>query len=380
MPFANDGYCSFLDIQSLSETHQLKQPFNLRDVILQTASMLCFQARAKEILLRVRIAAAVPEAVCEDQRRLQQMLVGILGTAIKYCSTSVLLVTVDSIVTSSAASGASAEGASPKAGMFSRSVHQAQSYVFGSSTDDEGILEPQQVPVTAVGSPTGECFNVIVPKPNDQCQITISCVDSRPIDLFAQIPLQRQQQQMHSPMMYNQRYSDEDSSNSDDDAMLTLRPSPVHTPTDPYSPVQSLTQQQRQMNISMTVCNAGDVKGSGLSQHDDDTTMPQSQLLWKRALNILVVNDHLEEQYVKRLFLRNTPHNVFPATSGKRALELAQETTFDVCILQMELGDMPALQFTHKFQQLPLQRVCKLVCVGSVIPVGYRAVALKGIY
>eukprot|EP00698_Gefionella_okellyi_P006630 TRINITY_DN1595_c0_g1_i5.p1 TRINITY_DN1595_c0_g1~~TRINITY_DN1595_c0_g1_i5.p1 ORF type:complete len:265 (-),score=66.90 TRINITY_DN1595_c0_g1_i5:161-955(-) len=264
--------------------------------------------------------------------------------------------------------------------MFSRSVHQAQSYVFGSSTDDEGILEPQQVPVTAVGSPTGECFNVIVPKPNDQCQITISCVDSRPIDLFAQIPLQRQQQQMHSPMMYNQRYSDEDSSNSDDDAMLTLRPSPVHTPTDPYSPVQSLTQQQRQMNISMTVCNAGDVKGSGLSQHDDDTTMPQSQLLWKRALNILVVNDHLEEQYVKRLFLRNTPHNVFPATSGKRALELAQETTFDVCILQMELGDMPALQFTHKFQQLPLQRVCKLVCVGSVIPVGYRAVALKGIY
>ena len=69
--------------------------FNLRDCVADTMSTLAIQADAKGIELAHDIAKDVPEQVIGDPGRLRQVLVNLVGNAIKFTESGEVLVTVE---------------------------------------------------------------------------------------------------------------------------------------------------------------------------------------------------------------------------------------------------------------------------------------------
>ncbi|MHC4295226.1 MAG: CHASE domain-containing protein, partial [Planctomycetota bacterium] len=58
--------------------------FSLRDVVADTLGLLTVRARAKELQLKGYIAPEVPDAVVGDPTRLRQVLVNLIGNAVKF--------------------------------------------------------------------------------------------------------------------------------------------------------------------------------------------------------------------------------------------------------------------------------------------------------
>ncbi|PIE89813.1 MAG: hypothetical protein CR997_09050 [Acidobacteria bacterium] len=61
-----------------------KEPFTLKDVINNTIQLMLNKAEEKNISLTLKIAASVPEIVLGDQVRLSQIILNLIGNAIKF--------------------------------------------------------------------------------------------------------------------------------------------------------------------------------------------------------------------------------------------------------------------------------------------------------
>ena len=59
-------------------------PFGLADMLAQTIALLSLQAREKGLALRLETAADLPETVIGDQTRVRQILINLVGNAIKF--------------------------------------------------------------------------------------------------------------------------------------------------------------------------------------------------------------------------------------------------------------------------------------------------------
>jgi len=70
------------------------RPFPLRDVLGETLQTLALRAHAKGLELACRIAPAVPDAVIGDDHRLRQVLVNLVGNAIKFTEQGEVVVSV----------------------------------------------------------------------------------------------------------------------------------------------------------------------------------------------------------------------------------------------------------------------------------------------
>lgn len=88
------------DILDLSkiEAEQLsleRIDFDLPELIMNTADILRFQAVGKGLLLVTRVDAATPQWVCGDPNRLQQILLNLIGNAIKFTSRGEITLSVE---------------------------------------------------------------------------------------------------------------------------------------------------------------------------------------------------------------------------------------------------------------------------------------------
>ncbi|MEM8486214.1 MAG: MHYT domain-containing protein [Bacteroidota bacterium] len=92
-----------LDFSKIEAGHlALEQhPFNIRDVLEGALEVLCISAQKKGIELICAVSTDVPAYVIGDETRLQQILVNLLGNAVKFTTTGeiVLSVSVDESAT-----------------------------------------------------------------------------------------------------------------------------------------------------------------------------------------------------------------------------------------------------------------------------------------
>jgi PAS domain S-box-containing protein len=72
-------------------------PFNLRDVIGDTVRALAFRAQQKSVELACHVSREVPEYVTADPGRIRQVIVNLVGNAIKFTSQGEVVVRVNSV-------------------------------------------------------------------------------------------------------------------------------------------------------------------------------------------------------------------------------------------------------------------------------------------
>lgn len=73
------------------------KPFNLHDTVIQTCQVFALDARNKEIDLDCTIASGTPEHLVGDPTALKQILVNLVGNAIKFTPVGSVTVSVDAI-------------------------------------------------------------------------------------------------------------------------------------------------------------------------------------------------------------------------------------------------------------------------------------------
>ncbi len=74
-------------------------PFNLRELVEEVGSLLAVQARNKDLELIVRLAPAVPASLLGDAGRLRQILMNLVGNAVKFTEKGHVLVEVECLET-----------------------------------------------------------------------------------------------------------------------------------------------------------------------------------------------------------------------------------------------------------------------------------------
>lgn len=86
-----------LDLSRLdSNTIELESvPLNLRDLLTSTLAPLGFQAKTKEVKFSIVVEDDVPEYVAGDPTRLRQILLNLVGNAVKFTTTGEISVVLD---------------------------------------------------------------------------------------------------------------------------------------------------------------------------------------------------------------------------------------------------------------------------------------------
>eukprot|EP00698_Gefionella_okellyi_P002066 TRINITY_DN11943_c0_g1_i1.p1 TRINITY_DN11943_c0_g1~~TRINITY_DN11943_c0_g1_i1.p1 ORF type:complete len:2064 (-),score=446.14 TRINITY_DN11943_c0_g1_i1:9-5495(-) len=323
---------NILDSRSMDSGSELAKQlsvFSVREVVRQTARMMCFQARAKCIYLRVQIANSVPQCISDDSGRLQQVLVNLLGNAIRYSSTDTVLLRVDVVNAGANAHVTDTPG--------------ADTILYGRAGDEDGTVERNIafVPLPHENTPVQA----------DQALLRFSVLDS--------------------------------SFSAHEHLTVPTAPHGVILPSAAGAMGMAISEAVIQ-KLGGTIGSAGTVRGLrasfALPVTTADTCMLEEANVfkqWARALSILVIDDMFEMQYIMRLFLRDTPHVLTPAFTAASGLSLYQQFPHDVVIISLTISDMGWLE-TVRYIRARARGQCHVIALASVPTPELRAATERG--
>ena len=86
------------------------QPFDLRELLEQTARGVALRAHQKNLELALEMDAGVADRVLGDANRLRQVLVNLLGNAVKFTESGEVLLRVDTEAARSGGIGTALRG------------------------------------------------------------------------------------------------------------------------------------------------------------------------------------------------------------------------------------------------------------------------------
>eukprot|EP00698_Gefionella_okellyi_P013570 TRINITY_DN372_c0_g1_i1.p1 TRINITY_DN372_c0_g1~~TRINITY_DN372_c0_g1_i1.p1 ORF type:complete len:1675 (+),score=401.67 TRINITY_DN372_c0_g1_i1:53-5077(+) len=331
---------NILDMQTMEQHRallRLPSVFRLRDVVLHTANMLSFHARAKGVLLRVRVAHHVPEYISDDPARLQQVLVNLLANAIKFTRTGSVVMMVDTL---------RVDG-----------EKDYDRFVFGSEPDLVPIdLSDPVTPRTAAAASAGA-----------EPQVPFGTVST-----FRFSFLEHDAEGIIADFVSDEEEDEElrrSLENSESLSSIGLRVGKALV----EQIGGALTIRSSKQNGARFSCNIPLKIESGANFMDQ--VAPKE---WCRALHVLIIDDTPELQYVFQLFLKDTPHTITAAFTGTRGMELFYEMKFDVVIVSMQLPDFNGTELLTRIRQQSTEPPFSIMLAAVITPEFRQAAVSAG--
>ncbi|MBX3304895.1 MAG: PAS domain S-box protein [Nitrospira sp.] len=400
-----------LDLSKIESGHlELEAvPIDLHDLMENVGEMMALRAHAKQIDFVVRVCPGLPERVSGDPTRLRQILVNLVGNAIKFTETGHILVQVEADESGRFRFSVVDTGIgipADKLGSIFDSFSQADS----STTRKYGgtglglsickrLVELMEGDISVTSTPgIGSNFLFTVPLP------TVS-LETRPVgpDLLALKGAHILVVDDHQPtrlviheilseagalvsemtssqlamahlraaetdnqpvqlMIVDRRMTDMDG--------LELAKTVRAMPTGKDLPILFLisdTQQPdraRMQELGITHQIIKPVSRSGLLVTARDammgrsapSTRPLGQAPSKtqtslRPLRILLVDDLEDNRDLVILFLKSLPYTVETAVNGREAVEKVQTTSYDIVLMDVQMPIMDGLQATSTIRQ-----------------------------
>ena len=400
-----------LDLSKIESGHlELETvPIDLHDLMENIGEMMALRAHAKQIDFVVRVCPGLPERVSGDPTRLRQIIVNLVGNAIKFTETGHILVQVEADESGRFRFSVADTGIgipADKLGSIFDSFSQADS----STTRKYGgtglglsickrLVELMEGDISVTSTPgIGSNFLFTVPLPTvsletrpvgpdllalkgtrilvvDDHQPTrlviaeilseagalVSDVASGPLAM-AHLRAAETDNQPVQLMIVDRRMTDMDG--------LELAKTVRAMPTGKDLPILFLisdTQQPdraRMQKLGITHQIIKPVSRSGLLVTARDAMMgrsaPSTRLLEQapsktptslRPLRILLVDDLEDNRDLVILFLKNLPYTVETAVNGREAVEKVQTTSYDIVLMDVQMPIMDGLQATTTIRE-----------------------------
>ena len=400
-----------LDLSKIESGHlELETvPIDLHDLMENVGEMMALRAHAKQIDFVVRVCPGLPERVSGDPTRLRQIIVNLVGNAIKFTETGHILVQVEADESGRFRFSVADTGIgipADKLGSIFDSFSQADS----STTRKYGgtglglsickrLVELMEGDISVTSTPgIGSNFLFTVPLPivsletrpvgpdllalkgtrilvvddHQPTRLVIAEILSEAGALVSDVasgPLAmahlRAAETDHQPvqlMIVDRRIADMDG--------LELAKTVRAMPTGKDLPILFLisdTQQPdraRMQELGITHQIIKPVSRSGLLVTARDammgrsapSTRPLEQAPSKtqtslRPLRILLVDDLEDNRDLVILFLKSLPYTVETAVNGREAVEKVQTTSYDIVLMDVQMPIMDGLQATATIRE-----------------------------
>eukprot|EP00698_Gefionella_okellyi_P010921 TRINITY_DN2861_c0_g4_i1.p1 TRINITY_DN2861_c0_g4~~TRINITY_DN2861_c0_g4_i1.p1 ORF type:complete len:916 (+),score=263.09 TRINITY_DN2861_c0_g4_i1:543-3290(+) len=274
--------------------------FNLRDVVAQSARMLQFHAIARDLLIRVLIDRTLPQYLWGDSDRLQQVLVNLLGSAIKFAGKGSIVMRVDL--------KKEHETLLPTPAAVDM---QFEKYVY-----DDAWSEAVAKPPPADSSD------------DSNSEAAFESGGSLLVRfLFVDGAGQHRESLIQSPQQ------------SDDDAIV------LRISREVVKQMGGVVSIQPGSLFSFVVPFRNVDEDVGMISDADTAT-------WSRPLTVLLVEDSRPILYIWQWFMQGTPHRVILAQTGEEAIRLFQREHVSMLCIGMYLPDMTCMEVLQAMQQL----------------------------
>lgn len=400
-----------LDLSKIESGHLELETIliDLRNLMENVGEMMALRAHAKQIDYVVRVCPGLPEKVSGDPTRLRQILVNLVGNAIKFTETGQILVQVELAESGQFQFSVSDTGIgipAEKLGSIFDSFSQADS----STTRKYGgtglglsickrLVELMDGDISVTSTPgIGSTFVFTVPLPTvsletltagpdllalkgkrilivDDHQPTrlvireilseagaiVSEANSGPLAV-AHLQTARADNQPVQLMIVDRRMPDMDGL----ELVKTVRAMPTEKDLPVLLLISYTEPSDRTLiqDLGITHQIIKPVSRAGLLVTARDTIMRQSALATLhveqapsqagtnlRPLRILLVDDLEDNRDLVILFLKNLPYSVETAVNGREAVEKVQATSYDIVLMDVQMPIMDGLEATATIRQ-----------------------------
>eukprot|EP00698_Gefionella_okellyi_P000613 TRINITY_DN10541_c0_g1_i1.p1 TRINITY_DN10541_c0_g1~~TRINITY_DN10541_c0_g1_i1.p1 ORF type:complete len:1275 (+),score=303.78 TRINITY_DN10541_c0_g1_i1:74-3898(+) len=319
------------NVESRKKLSKVNKIFRIRDTIMHVTRMLSFHSAAKQQLIRVHISHAVPDYICEDSVRLQQILLNLLGNSIKFGTAGSIVLYVD------------VPNFLPSLGSLPVDIHvndmalgtDCERYVFtGSERDD--VVASTEAQLLQRADHIEQRLTIDSPE-IDYLHLRFVFVDNM-------ASLQQENQETVDSAAIGLKISRE---------LIAEMNGGMYT-RGPY--------EKQRVRFSFAL---------PLQIASEDAFVPEIDVSaeWPRSLNILLVEESLELLYIwERIFL-STPHRVMTATNATDAIQSSSHEHLDVVLIgELFLPDMHAFELSRYFTYAKRDYPPAIIILSRILP------------